>query len=393
MMNSKKDNGLIITAFIILMVGLGASDSMRGVFSPIFKEHFALSNTKLSQIVTVSYIGNLGFLMLGGRMVDKYKPKNAMIGLIAMWACGLLLFICTDSYMALLVGMFLAMGTSTMLNTTINIISSFVFISSPGIVVNFLYFTQGIGTSGSQSVVGNLATDINAWKVVNIILLAIAVVTIILLLFAKLPDHIGEKTGENEEKPSLKYILKQPASIMLGLVFGFYFIAEHGVLNWLVAYAANGAGLSMGRASNYLAVFFGGITVGRLVLSPLVDKLGVFKGIRYFGLMAAAMFLTGIVFGSRLMWLLSISGIFFSIIYPTLVMVITKIYPNNMAATASGIILSVASLFDIGFNLIFGKVIDIAGYKTGFLIIGISAVIFIALFWKLAFNYENKSVE
>ena len=63
-------------------------------------------------------------------------------------------------------------------------------------------------------------------------------------------------------------------------MFGFYFIAEHGVMNWMVAYGVDGLGLPQASAAKYLSVFFGGMMIGRLCLSPLVDKLGALKAWR-----------------------------------------------------------------------------------------------------------------
>ena len=40
---NKKKNIITFAAFLILMVGLGANDAMRGIFSTIFSAHFQLS--------------------------------------------------------------------------------------------------------------------------------------------------------------------------------------------------------------------------------------------------------------------------------------------------------------------------------------------------------------
>ena len=75
---NKKKNAITFAAFLILMVGLGANDAMRGIFSTIFSAHFQLSTAQLSQIVTVSYIGNLVFLAVGGFGVDILGRRKAM---------------------------------------------------------------------------------------------------------------------------------------------------------------------------------------------------------------------------------------------------------------------------------------------------------------------------
>jgi len=40
MPRQKTGTRLTFAAFVVLMVGLGSSDSLRGIFSTIFQEHF-----------------------------------------------------------------------------------------------------------------------------------------------------------------------------------------------------------------------------------------------------------------------------------------------------------------------------------------------------------------
>ena len=82
------------------------------------------------------------------------------------------------------------------------------------------------------------------------------------------------------------------------LVFGFYFIAEHGVMNWMVAYGVDGLGLPQASAAKYLSVFFGGMMIGRLCLSPLVDKLGALKSLAAFGGVSCMLYLIGSLGGA-----------------------------------------------------------------------------------------------
>ncbi|MFR1784826.1 MAG: hypothetical protein ACLSWY_01810 [Ruthenibacterium lactatiformans] len=60
----------------------------------------------------------------------------------------LAVFAFTDNYYLLLAGMFCAMGASTLLNTTLNLVTPLLFASSPAFCESSV-FTQGIGTSGS----------------------------------------------------------------------------------------------------------------------------------------------------------------------------------------------------------------------------------------------------
>lgn len=312
-----KHTRLTFAAFVVLMVGLGSSDSLRGIFSPVFSSHFALSATQLGLIVTVSYIGNLVFLLVGGNVIERFEKKKALLALTGIWMAALAVFAFTDNYYLLLAGMFCAMGASTLLNTTLNLVTPLLFASSPAFFVNLLFFTQGIGTSGSQSLLGRYATDIGFWHKTNLVLLALGAAAVLLLAFSTVP---GPRADGPHPAKRQSGVLKNRAALPLVFVFGFYFIAEHGVMNWLVAYATAGLGMEQAKASNYLAVFFGGVMLGRLVLSPLVDRLGILKSMGVFGSLSAVLYIAGVVGGAAAMPLWAASGFFLSILYPTLVM-------------------------------------------------------------------------
>lgn len=353
-----KHTRLTFAAFVVLMVGLGSSDSLRGIFSPVFSSHFALSATQLGLIVTVSYIGNLVFLLVGGNVIERFEKKKA-----------------------LLAGMFCAMGASTLLNTTLNLVTPLLFASSPAFFVNLLFFTQGIGTSGSQSLLGRYATDIGFWHKTNLVLLALGAAAVLLLAFSTVP---GPRADGPHPAKRQSGVLKNRAALPLVFVFGFYFIAEHGVMNWLVAYATAGLGMEQAKASNYLAVFFGGVMLGRLVLSPLVDRLGILKSMGVFGSLSAVLYIAGVVGGAAAMPLWAASGFFLSILYPTLVMSIRLFFPHGQVAGAAGTIISVASLFDILFNVGFGRLVDTLGYGVSIYVLPLAMAAFIITF--LAFS-------
>lgn len=363
-----KSKQTIFFSFAVLMFALGASDAMRGVFSFIFTEHFSLNANGLSGIVTISYIGNLLFLAIGGNIIDRMNTKYAFQMFIMIWILSQLLFLLTDSYSYLLCGMFVAMGTSTLLNTTINISTPTIFEKSPAFLVNLLFFIQGIGTSLSQSVIGNIAVDFNSWHKVNLGLITIGLIPFVLSFFI----DFGKKI--KKQKISVRSEIFSSDFIVMAIMMGCYFIAEHGVLNWLVMYITNG--LNLTSANTYTSIFFGLITIGRLVLGAFVDKIGVLKSLRYFSIIAAVMFFIGVIGGEKTLILLSLSGFMFSIIYPTLVMLISRIWDINIATSMSGIIISIASLADIAFNALFGNIADILGYKNAFIIMPIFMIIY-----------------
>lgn len=375
-MTKKWSSRLTFFAFVVLMVGLGSNDSLRGIFSTIFQEHFSLTTTQLGLIVTASYIGNLVFLLVGGNLSTRFSKKRVLQVLILIWMAALALFAFTSNYTVLLIGMALALGSSTLLNTTMNLITPLLFATAPGFFVNFLFFTQEIGTSGSQYILGSHANGFAFWQHTNLVLLILGAVAFVLLLFCNVPEEAAASADAPAQKGGYDWRIIVPYV----LVFGFYFIAEHGVMNWMVAYGVDGLGLPQASAAKYLSVFFGGMMIGRLCLSPLVDKLGALKSLAAFGGVSCVLYLIGSLGGAVTMPVWAISGLSFSILYPTLVMSIRLYFPAQQVSGAAGTILSIASLADILFNVGFGKLVDMAGYAVSIRVLPLSVLAFFIVF-------------
>ena len=401
-----------VLCFAILMLGLGSNDALRGIFAPVFQERYALSDSQLSLIVTISYVGNLLFLSLGGKLLDTFDRKKVTLAVMGIWMAALAVNLFTDSYIFILISMFLALGASTLLNTTINILTPMVCAGYAGLMVNVFFFIQGIGTSGSQLLLGRYAFSYSGWKMINLALLVIGILAVLLFLNVKLPGwkEIAEAREEKEagkahgSKAAAKAAggqqaassaataatsspAKTPAASMfwlLAAMLGCYFIGEHGIMNWFLSYCISAFSMDSERASLCLSIFWGGMTIGRLVFAPAVQKLGTIKSIRIFGGAGTLLFGAGILLGASGIYLVGISGFAISVLYPTIILFFQELYPASVAATRTGAIISVATIADILFNLLFGFLCGSQGYRTSFLILPVCMVCFYVIYLGVA---------
>ena len=374
-MNKEKNIRWIpVLCFGVLMLGLGSSDSLRGIFSPVFQEHYSVGGRGLSMMVVISYVGNLLFLSVGGKMMATFDRKKVAMGMLGIWMAAVLLNVLTDSYPMILLSMFLALGASTMLNTTVNLLTPMVCAGYAGMMVNIFFFIQGIGTSGSQFLLGRFAFSYDGWKMINGVLFAVGLVSLGLFAMVNLkPEKKKPKTSQKKKPQDMP-----GASIfwLLVLMMGFYFIGEHGIMNWMLTYCMNALQMPSHTASAYLSIFWGGMTVGRLVFAPVVQKLGVRKSLKYFGGAGTVLFVTGVLSGSKGVILLSSSGLLISILYPTMVLFFQQIYPVSVVATKTGAIISAATIADIVFNAGFGALSDSMGIQISFLILPVCMVLY-----------------
>lgn len=376
-MNKEKNIRWIpVLCFGVLMLGLGSSDSLRGIFSPVFQEHYSVGGKGLSMMVVISYVGNLLFLSVGGKMMDTFDRKKVAMGMLGIWMAAVLLNVLTDSYPMILLSMFLALGASTMLNTTVNLLTPMVCAGYAGMMVNIFFFIQGIGTSGSQFLLGRFAFSYDGWKMINGVLFAVGLVSLGLFTMVNLKPEKEKTKPKTSQKKKPQDMPGASIFWLLVLMMGFYFIGEHGIMNWMLTYCMNALQMPSHTASAYLSIFWGGMTVGRLVFAPVVQKLGVRKSLKYFGGAGTVLFVTGVLSGSKGVILLSSSGLLISILYPTMVLFFQQIYPVSVVATKTGAIISAATIADIVFNAGFGALSDSMGIQISFLILPVCMVLY-----------------
>ena len=385
MEKTKKDRTALLFCSIIMLI-TASSDSLRGVFLPEFRKAFSLNESQASRIIMISYLGNLLFLSVGGYLSDRVPRKKFIGGLLILWCTALCTYIFTENYYVLLAAMIFSMGGSTMLSTSVNLLTPMLFVS-PAMFVSIFNFIQGIGITATQNIGGRFADTMASWHTANIILLVPAAVCLVLLMRLKLP----EPDKEGIPKTDHAALIKDPATHLLILICGGYFIAEHGLMNWLTSYGSEYLGLSVSASAGYLSLFFGGITAGRLIFAPVIDKIGVFRSLLIWSLAGVILYSAGIALGVNGLLLIGISGIAFSIIYPMLVVLIGKFYDASVSGSATGSILSTATFFDIFFNAFFGDLVRSVGYGKAITVLPVSAVMFCGMLFLLRFGVKRSA--
>ena len=360
-------NRLFFVTCALLMVILGTSDALRGIFSPLFLSSYGFSESMVGVIVSASYLGNLIFLLLGGTILDKFGIKRSMALFMALMALSLVLLLFGHVYALLIIGFFLTLGLSTLLNTSINIASDSFSTSNSLSYLNILFFVQGIGTSGSQLLLSPYSESLNVWKITLIALSSLMIPLLIMLSRVKI-----EKREEEEEKREGNGSICYKMLVLLILSLSFYTIAEHGVTNYIISY-----GIAIGKNSGdmgiYLALYSLGIMSGRLILGSLISKTGAERMLLSSLILGSIAFI--LIFYSSILALTLLAGFAISTFYPTIVAYSRHFVPPEYASRATAIVVSLASIFDIIFNFSFGFVIERIGFFSAMKALAIAIIL------------------
>lgn len=348
-MKNKNNVIAIILIFIIMMLS-AVCESSRGVFVPTFESSFGVSDGSIAYIFTAGSIGYILFTYIGGILCGKIGQKKVfMIGFISILFSLTILYF-TYSFFVLIFAMFLMSAGLSLVSISINTLVPVLFISFQALLMNITHFCYGVGSTLSQRITGMLIYKGTSWRNIYLFIAILYLIVLIAFIFIDIPEpHKVEK--ENGAKG---IIFKEKLLYFYMLAIGFYISAEGGTQNWFINFMHKTYSFNENKSSIYLSLFFGIFAVGRLLGGFIVDKVGYIKSVFISLLIATMLYTLGLYMGIEGMIIISISGFFFSITFPTLVLTISKVFPNN-SAYATGIILTVSSLINMILNQLIGE--------------------------------------
>ena len=375
-MTKKKTYYTIFASFFAMLV-MAITENSRGVLVPTYKEEFGVSNTGIGfflALVTLSFIVSTHF---AGRLVKNYgQKKSAMIGM-SIAGSGFLITAFTQyfwqfliTYVLLTVGIsFLIMG----LNTIVPLLK----VAYLSVVMNSLHFFYGVGGTLTQRLTGYLIVNNISWRMIFIGFSGLFALGVLFYAFVEQP----ERKIEHKHLSRVK-IYEKPLVWMFGLGLGFYVTAEIQTANWFVNYMNEVYGYTENQASFYSATFFLTLSVGRLFGGYILEKIGYLKGI--IGSISLALFLyvIGLV-GESTLILISISGVFFAIVYPTTILLLQNFFEHNISRVVAMVTMT-ASGVSMVFGYVIGALSDLIGVRISYYIMPLSLGVALILMVKIS---------
>jgi fucose permease len=373
----------IVASFIVMFI-MAVTESIRGVLIPSFKIEFGVSNTQIGTMVLLATLAYVVGTYLAGKLSRVMNQKQ--IVLIGMFISGLG-FLGTSfavvfwhlvlGYFVLTIGIgFVILG----LNTIVPAIKV-VYI---GVIINTLHFFYGFGATVTQRVGGYLISNGVSWRQIFWAFAVLYVIGIVIYSFIDLPKKVKE-----EKHLEVIHQYEKPLIILFCIGLGFYIAAEIQTLNWFVNYLNEFYQYTENEASRYAALFFGMLAAGRLFGGYILEKIGYLKGILIALVLGLTSYSIGLI-NEQTLIMVSISGLFCSIVYPTSMLVIQRVFEHNAIR-----IVSIVSMAGSSVNMISGYLIgylnDSVGVRTAYFLIPV--YILLSLICFIAITIEMKRVE
>lgn len=152
-------------------------------------------------------------------------------------------------------------------------------------------------------------------------------------------------------------------------------MAEQGTGRWLPTYIKSTYNnMTESKIASYISIFFLLLTIGRLIGGFIVEKIGSMKAVKIFSLIGGILFVIGLLVGKNGLYIVSSAGFFFSIMFPTIVVIISNTFKKN-TAYITGIIIALGSVVNTVLSLLVGVISDSIGIKYAVFIMPVSILI------------------
>lgn len=226
----------------------------------------------------------------------------------------------------------------------------------------------GVGAIVGPAIVTALLAGGASWKWLYVIAGGLALILVIMALTVRYPT-----TRKSEEPASIRaslQVMRDPFAQAFSAGAMLYVGVETAIYVWMPTLLQDYAGPAVLIAAYALSIFFVLRVVGRFLGAWLLQRMDWSRLIMWASLSIFACFLGASLFGrAAAVWLLPLSGLFMSVIYPTLNSKGISCFPKAQHGAVAGVILFFTCVSAVIAPLAMGLVSDLfGGAQYGFVL-------------------------
>jgi FHS family L-fucose permease-like MFS transporter len=390
--------GLIKWLTFLMFTMFAMTTDAVGVIIPEVMKQFDLSMTAagLMHYAPMIAIALAGILL--GFLADRLGRKKTIIIGLALFAINSYLFIVGNSfafYLSLMVISGLAIGVfKTAALALIGNISKSTkeHTSTMNAVEGFF----GVGAIIGPFIVSYLLTQGVDWKWLYVVAATLCVVLIVIALLVKYPSTKKITEEPINLKATLK-MMKDPYALGFSMGAFLYVAVECAIYVWMPTLIADYSGNFIFIATYALSIFFILRAGGRFLGAWLMAHFNWALMLSIFSALILACFLGSVIGGiNYAVVLLPLSGLFMSVIYPTINSKGISCFPKAKHGTVAGVILFFTAAGAALAPLAMGAVSDAMGKnaKYGFILATIFAgILFVGTVLNIIYNPAEKRLQ
>jgi len=304
----------------------GFADNIKGPTLPALLSDLHLNYSQAGTILLAPSAGILVATILAGILSDVVGKRSPMfVGSVSLFL-GILAYSYCSSLWSLTISMF-ALGFGF---GCLHIGANAIIVDlhqQKGRFLNLLHFFHGLGSMIAPAYVWLVFTAHLTWRHVYRFSLPLVVLLFLYFLIFKYPKTAGGDLGFNFN--NIRSAVSTSRMGLLYFLFALSVATEVGLAAWLVEFLQQAKYRSSGSSRIFFLVYFAAVTLGRLVASFVVQRVGYLKTI-LIGLVTSIVCITLGIFGPLiLVLLLIVTGFFFATVLPTTAAEVSEIHSAN----------------------------------------------------------------
>jgi fucose permease len=315
------------------------TDAVGSVISEIIEE-FALSMTAAGAFQYATMAGIAGGALLLGFLADRLGRKRTIVLGLGLYGASSLVFAVSDSFPVFVV--LLGIGGLGISVFKIGALALIGDISASTIshtrVMNTVEGFFAVGAIAGPAIVATLIAAGMSWKW----LYAIAALICIALVAIASRVHYPQtrSAAERADLRQMFAVMKDPLALGFSALVVLYVAVEVAVYVWMPTFLQGYQGSFAWLPAYALTIFFVLRAVGRFLGAWLLGRVSWTVALVLFSLVIFLCFLGSLLWGvESAAWLLPLSGMFMSIMYPTLNSKGISCFSKSQHGAAAGVIL------------------------------------------------------
>jgi MFS transporter, DHA1 family, quinolone resistance protein len=361
------------------------TDAVGSVIPRLIEEH-GLSMTAAGAFQYATMAGIAAGALLLGFLADRFGRKLTIIFGLALYGMASLLVVTSSNFLTLVALLaFSGLGISVFKTGALALIGDITPSNTAHTrLMNNVEGFFAVGAIVGPAVVAVLVARGMSWKWLYLLAGVICAGLVIVAASARYPV-----TRATTERPNLRQMLKvmkDPAAIGFSLLVMLYVAAEVAIYVWMPTWLQSYAGSWGWLAASALTLFFVLRALGRFLGAWLLEHASWSAVLALVGALIFACFAGSLAGGvEAAAWLLPVSGLFMSVVYPTLNSKAISCFPRHQHGSIAGVVLFFTALAAAIGPLAMGAVSDAAGSpRAGFVLATVFAFL---LFAGLVYNW------
>nr|WP_231638515.1 MFS transporter [Paenibacillus sp. JCM 10914] len=392
----------LATIFLGFIV-FGISENIKGPAIPRIQFDFHLDEMQIGTLLSLNALGYLIACSFTAILTRTIGIKwVSMLAFGSMAISGIFIFL-SHSYPLFTASYFLMYIGNGMLEIGLAILAARIFIRNTGTMMNLSHFFYGLSSTVAPMIATGLMTvtlfgHTLDWRGMYLAMLMLSVLPMIPALMSKFP---GDDETATDRIP-LKRLVKDPALWLVVMILSFGVVSEMAVGGWLVNFLEKSYNWEPAAAAGMLSAFFLCFSAARLLLGPLIDRIGFTLSIIILSGLTGICTFIAIFGGESYAFLFAAAGIGIAPIYPTVMALIAKKYPkeSDTAITFTVTMMGIGSVIGNyaigaitnGFKNMYGSSTDLGllrGLQAGYGFIGLCAIL-CSIFGMILYRYLKK---